>query len=331
VTGDTPGPPATDVASRGPSGYDTAPMRPKVTAVILNFEMTDDTVACVRSLQKATYEPLRVLVVDNASPGDAEAGLRRALPGVEVRGTGANLGYAGGINAGFRFALEQPADYLLALNPDTEVAPGFLEPLVAAMEADPGAAIAGGTIYAHHDRTRVWYAGGRLVPWRGLAVHLHKGEVLEPAALGEPRPVTFVTGCVALHRVSLLPCVGPQDERFFLYLDDVELSARALRRGCRLVYAPRSVVYHKVLGERASRLKLYYSVRNRLLLVNTAFRGPERHAARLYFLAAIGAKLAVWSVARPAFFEAARAGLADYRRGAFHEGRGLRFRGEGRP
>ena len=303
-------------------------MRPTVTAVILNFDMTDDTVACVRSLQKATYAPLRILVVDNASPGGAEERLRRELPGVEVRGAGRNLGYAGGINAGFRFALEQPAEYLLALNPDTEVEPGFLEPLVAAMEADPAAAIAGGTIYAHHDRTRAWYAGGRLVPWRGLAVHLRKGEVLEPATLGDPRPVTFVTGCLALHRVSLLPCVGPQDERFFLYLDDVELSARALRRGCRLLYVPRSVVYHKVLGERDSRLKLYYSVRNRLLLVETAFRGPARHVARLYFLAAIAAKLAAWSVLRPAFFEAARAGLADYRRGLFHEGRGLRFRGK---
>jgi GT2 family glycosyltransferase len=303
-------------------------MRPKVTAVILNFDTTEDTVACVRSLQQSTYDPLRILVVDNASPGGAAERLRRELPAVEVRGTGANLGYAGGINAGFRFALEQPADYLLALNPDTEVEPGFLEPLVAAMEAEPRAAIGGGTIYAHHERSRVWYGGGRLVPWRGLAVHLHKGEALEPASLGEPRPVSFVTGCLALHRVSLLPCVGPQDERFFLYLDDVELSARALRRGCRLVYAPRCVVYHKVLGERDSRLKLYYSARNRLLLINTAFRGPERHVARLYFLAAIASKLAVWSVARPPFFAAAAAGLADYRRGVFHEGRGLRFREE---
>jgi hypothetical protein len=303
-------------------------MRPTVTAVILNFDTTDDTVACVRSLQQATYDRLRVMVVDNASPGGAEERLRRELPGVEVRGTGRNLGYAGGINAGFRFALEQPADYLLALNPDTEVEPGFLEPLVAAMEKDPAVAIAGGTIYAHHDRTRVWYAGGRLVPWRGLAVHLHRGEVLEAAALGEPRTVTFVTGCLALHRASLLPRVGEQDERFFLYLDDVELSARVLRRGYRLLYVPRSVVYHKVLGERESRLKLYYSVRNRLLVIRTALPGPVRHVARLYFLAVIAAKLAVWSVRRPAFFEAARAGLADYRRGLFHEGRGLLFRGE---
>lgn len=301
-------------------------MRPAVTAVVLNYDTTGDTVACVRSLREATYDPLRVLVVDNASPGGAEERLRRELPGVEVRGTGRNLGYTGGINAGFRFALERPADYLLALNPDTEVEAGFLEPLVDALEADPGAAIAGGTIYAHHDRARVWYAGGRLVPWRGLAVHLHKGEARPVAALGEPRPVTFVTGCLALHRASLLPRIGGQDERFFLYLDDVELSARVLRKGCRLLYVPRSVVYHRVLGEGDSALKLYYSVRNRLLLIDTAFEGPARRVARLYFLAAIAAKLAAWRLARRPFFEAARAGLADYRRGAFGEGRGLRFR-----
>jgi GT2 family glycosyltransferase len=301
-------------------------MRPTVTAVVLNFDLTDDTVACVRSLQNATYERLRILVVDNASPGGAEERLRRALPGVEVRGTGRNLGYTGGINAGFRLALEQPTDYLLVLNPDTEVDPGFLGPLVDALEADPGAAIAGGTIYTHHDRARVWYAGGRLVPWRGLAVHLHKGEVRPVATLGEPRPVSFVTGCLALHRVSLLPRIGEQDERFFLYLDDIELSARVLRRGCRLLYVPGAVVYHRVLGEHENCLKLYYSVRNRLLLIDTAFDGPVRLVARLYFLTAIVSKLAVWSVKRRPFFEAARAGLADYRRGIFHEGRGLRLR-----
>jgi GT2 family glycosyltransferase len=301
-------------------------MRPTVTAVILNFDLTDDTVACVRSLQKVAYEGLRILVVDNASPRDAASRLRQELPGVEVRGTGQNLGYTGGINAGFRFALEQPTDYLLALNPDTEVDPGFLAPLVDAMERDPRAAIAGGTIYAHHDRARVWYAGGRLVPWRGLAVHEHEGERLEVSALGEPREVSFVTGCLALHRTSLLPRIGEQDERFFLYLDDIELSARVLRRGYRLLYVPRSVIYHRVLGGRESRLKLYYSVRNRLLLIDTAFEGPVRHVARLYFLASIAFKLAVWCVARRPFFEAARAGLEDYRRGFFHEGRGLRFR-----
>jgi GT2 family glycosyltransferase len=299
-------------------------MRPRVTAVVLNFDLTDETLTCVRSLQRVSYDALRILVVDNASPGGGEERLRRALPGVDVRGTGANLGYTGGINAGFRFACAQPADYVLALNPDTEVDPHFLGPLVDAMESDPRAAIAGGTIYMHHDRSRVWYAGGRLVPWRGLAVHLHENEVRAPSSLGEPRPVSFVTGCMALHRVSLLSAVGGQDERFFLYLDDIEISARVLRRGYRLLYVPRSVVYHRVEGSRESRLKLYYSVRNRLLLIDTAFEGWARRAARLYFLAAIAAKLAVWSVARPSFFEAALMGLADYRRGAFHEGRGVR-------
>ena len=303
-------------------------MRPTVTAVVLNFDTTDDTVACVRSLQKVDYEGLRIVVVDNASPGGAEERLRNELAGVEVRGTGRNLGYTGGINAGFRYAMERPSDYLLVINPDTEVDSGFLAPLVEAMESDPGAAIAGGTIYALHDRTRVWYAGGRLVPWRGLAVHQHMGEVLPVSALGPPRPVSFVTGCLTLHRASLLSRVGEQDERFFLYLDDIELSARVLRRGFRLLYVPRAVVYHRVLGASESRLKLYYSVRNRLLLIDTAFEGTVRHVARFYFLAAIASKLAVWSVARRPFFEAARAGLEDYRRGVFHEGRGLGFRRE---
>ena len=112
--------------------YDTAAlMRPRVTAVILNYDTTDDTVACVRSLQRADYDALRILVVDNASPDGGEERLRRALPGVDVRGSGGNLGYTGGVNAGFRMALEQPADYQRRLIPDDET-------LVVAIEAGRG-------------------------------------------------------------------------------------------------------------------------------------------------------------------------------------------------
>jgi GT2 family glycosyltransferase len=297
--------------------------QPRVTAIVLNYNVTGYTIECVRSLQMVDYPSLHILVVDNGSADDPVTRLRVLFPDVEVRSTGENLGYTGGINAGFRFALERSPDYILVLNPDTSVRPDFLTHMVSAMEERPTAAGACGTIYTDHDRTLVWYAGGRMVPWRGLATHDHMNKTLDPATLGPPRPVSFITGCLILFRASLLEVVGQEDERFFMYLDDIELSARIVARGYELLYVPRSIIYHKVLGEKESPLKLYYSVRNRLLLIRSSFHGLTGVVATLWFLSAISGKLAVWFFVNRQFFRAARMGLADYVRGRFYRGRGI--------
>jgi len=291
--------------------------------VILNYNLTDYTIACVQSLRKSTYPALEILVLDNASTDDAVQRMSAALAGIAIRSAGSNLGYTGGINAGVRWAMESRPDYVLVLNPDTEVQADFLEHLVGGMEAFPSAAVACGTIYKSHARDEAWYAGGRMIPWRGLAVHERKGERVQHVELGAPRLVTFVTGCMALYRASALPAIGPQDERFFLYLDDIEMSARIARTGYGLLYVPKSVVHHHVKGEEENPFKVYYSVRNRFLLISTAFSGLERAVASAYFASVITAKMLVWALVNRPFFRAAAMGLADYAAGRFGEGRGL--------
>ena len=291
--------------------------------MILNYNLTDYTIACVQSLRKSTYPALDILVVDNASTDGAVQRMSEALAGVKIRSTGSNLGYTGGVNAGVRWAMESRPDYILVLNPDTEVQADFLEHLVGGMEAFPSAAAACGTIYKSHVRDEAWYAGGRMIPWRGLAVHERKGDRLQPGELGAPRLVTFVTGCMALYRASALPAIGPQDERFFLYLDDIEMSARIARKGYGLLYVPKSAIHHHVKGEEENPFKVYYSVRNRFLLIGTAFAGLERAVASVYFASVITAKMIVWAVVNRPFFRAAALGLADYASGRLGEGRGL--------
>jgi GT2 family glycosyltransferase len=296
---------------------------PRVSVVILNYNLADYTIACVRSLRNVTYPSLDILVLDNASTeGDVQK-ISGALPGLSLRSSVRNTGYTRGINAGIRWAMETSPDYVLVLNPDTEVQPDFLDHLVSGMESHPRAAVACGTIYKSHQRGEVWYAGGRMIPWRGLAAHEGKGETLGPGDLGEPRTVTFVTGCLALYRVGALERIGGQDERFFLYLDDIEMSARIARKGYELLYVPKAVIHHHVKGEEENPFKLYYSVRNRLLLIRTAFSGLQRVVASLYFAGVISLKMLAWLVGNRAFFRAAAMGMEDFLRGRFGEGRGL--------
>lgn len=301
----------------------TAREVPRVTALILNYNLTDYTIECVRSLEAVEYPALEILVVDNCSTDNSAERLRQALPSVDVRATSENLGYTGGINAGLRFAQDHHPDYVLVLNPDTEVDKTFLTHLVNAMQERPRAVGACGTIYTHHDPTLVWYAGGRMIPWRGLAVHDKMNQHLEPSGLGTPHPVTFITGCMILFRSSMLEGMEVEDERFFMCLDDVELSARMLTKGYELLYVPKSMIYHKVLGEKGSPLKVYYTVRNRLLLIRTSWPGVLGVVACSYFLVVITGKLVAWFFTNRLFFRAARMGLADYFRGRLGRGRGV--------
>lgn len=296
---------------------------PKVTAIILNFNLVQYTIECLHSLENIDYPNLEILVIDNGSTDDSIKRLKETFPHLDVHATGENLGYTGGINVGFQRALMGKPKYILVLNPDTEVDPRFLSYLVAAMEARPMAAGACGTIYTDHERTRVWYAGGRMIPWRGLAVHNHENEILDPALLGEPYPVTFVTGCMILFRAALLEEVGLEDERFFMVLDDIEFSARILKKGYELLYVPKALIYHKVMGEKESPFKLYYGVRNRLLLINTSFSGSTRLIARVYFLCVISLKMAFWFLTNRTFARAAAYGMKDYFQGNFGKGRGV--------
>jgi hypothetical protein len=298
-------------------------IEPKVAATILNYNRWRDTLECVTSLQKCLYPSVEIILVDNGSTDGSFEQLKEAFPKVDIIATGKNLGYAEGINTALVCAQKKNPKYILVLNNDTVVEPDFLSPLVAAMEENGNTAAACGTIYCHHERTKIWYGGGKLIPWRGLAIHEQKGLVVEPSSLNGPRKVSFVTGCMLLFRASLLEEIGYIDERFFMYLDDVEWSARILAKGYDLLYVPKAVIYHKVLGEKESAFKLYYSVRNRLLLIRTAFPGFSRFVAERYFLMVIAIKLFIWRFTNPLFFKAASYGLKDFFAGRFYEGRGI--------
>ncbi|MDD8018327.1 MAG: glycosyltransferase family 2 protein [Bacteroidota bacterium] len=291
---------------------------PKVVILLLNYLKWEDTTECIQSLLKCNYSNYEILIIDNASSNESVSKLKELFPSIPIHNTNKNRGYTGGVNFGMKKAIERKPEYVLVLNPDTIVTPDFLTQLVEGMELCPSAAAACGTIYHYPQSSKIWYAGGNLIPWRGLAVH---NNVLPVMSKNEKfRSVTFVTGCMVLLRTSVLAKIGEQDERFFLYLDDIEYSARILSKGFDLIYVPNSIIYHKWIELDVSVHKLYYSVRNRLLLINTSFRGIPGNIARLYFIVVIVLKLIVWRVIRPSFYRAAALGIKDYFKGKFGEG-----------
>jgi GT2 family glycosyltransferase len=239
---------------------------PSVAVVVVNWNGLRDTRECLRSLQAATYPNFRVIVVDNGSEGDDAAEIRREFGGfAEVIETGENLGFAGGANAGIRRALAEGAEYVLLLNNDVVVAPGFLEPLVAAAQARPRLAAACPKAY-FQDRPDVIYStGGAVSLWTGTARQIGRGE-RDRGQYGSIARRDYADGLCMLIPARALREVGLLDEDYFLYWEETDWCLRARERGLVCYYVPESHVWHRAERSRAPDASYNYLYRRNALL-----------------------------------------------------------------
>lgn len=236
---------------------------PRVTVTVLNWCDAPATAACIESLRASSYPQLSILLVDNGSPDGSGDKLQRRFPDVGFLQTGENTGYSGGNNRGIQRALDEGADFVFVLNPDTTLDAGTIGSLVEAAQSDTRVAAVAPTIVRMDDPTKVWYGGGAFDPIRALGVHWPVGDDLPLGS--EPRPVTFCSGCALLLRADAIREVGPFEESYFLYVEDAELSVRLTRAGWRLLHDPRARVLHDVPpeGDEPTPDQIRYRDRNR--------------------------------------------------------------------
>jgi GT2 family glycosyltransferase len=253
----------------------------EIFVVIVNWNGKKDTLNCLSSLEKIKKQnaDLHVIVVDNGSADDSVASIRKQYPRVTVIPTGKNLGFTGGNNAGITYALGHGAEYVWLLNNDTFVDPHVLDILKAFR--DPGVGICGSKIYFapghefhlsrynQNEQGRVfWYAGG-LVDWDNMYAS-HRGvDEVDRGQYDSEEETLFVTGCSMMIRRNVFERIGMLDDRYYLYLEDLDFCLRAKKAGFTLRYVPTSVLWHVNAGSSArpgNPLQQYYQTRNRLLL-----------------------------------------------------------------
>ena len=271
----------------------------KLTAVVLNWNGGDDTLAALASL-----EAIETICVDNASTDGSDRLVEERFPAVELLRTGANLGFAGGSNAGIARALERGADWVLLLNSDAIAEPGLADALARAVEARPDAGLLACTIL-DMDGTSVQYAGASFNARFG-----YSGRVSTTVPDGV-RDVGRADGAALAVSRAAIERAGVFDESLFMYVEDVEWSLRIRGAGFAVVVVPDARVRHKgstSTGGSASTTNLYYDTRNTIVVA-------ERHApgARLPRRAVIvGAHLAL-ALSHPSRLQAMRAMLAGWR------------------
>lgn len=235
-----------------PDGTGTGVTAPAWAAVVVNHDAGPLLLACVRSLAADTSAgaPPEVVVVDNASSDGSPERLLAVEPSVRLVRAPGNLGYARGANLGIA-ATRAPV--VAVCNPDAEVAPGTAAAVLARFAADPGTGAVGPRI-RNSDGTD--YPSARAVPSLADAVGHGLLGLFAPrnrftrryrqldADPARPRPVDWVSGAAVWLRRDALDAVGGWDERYFMYLEDVDLCWRLRRAGWSVWYEPGGTVVH---------------------------------------------------------------------------------------
>ena len=247
-------------------------------AVVLCWNNAGIIDRCLEHLQSTDWlGQLDVLVVDNGSTDGSVDDWPNRHPGVGLLETGANLGYAGGMNRGL--SLPGDVDAIALVNSDAFVEPGWLTPLVRALDADAQVGAASPKILFAEPGPGgapvINNVGNELGPtWE-----LHDrgyGEV-DRGQYDREEDVWAWCGAAVLLRGRYLDEVGHFDERLFMYAEDADLAWRGARRGWRYRYVPTSVVHHlhraSSGGERTPLLD-HLNRRNRLVVV-TRHGGPR--------------------------------------------------------
>jgi GT2 family glycosyltransferase len=252
---------------------DGSASRLRLTIIIVNYESWPDVVRLVSDLRdepEVRSGECEVVVVDNASRGPIPAELRGGVPGVRLIARPDNGGFAVGVNAGWRSAT---SPWLLVLNPDIEVTPGFLRRTFARLDhyesqagAPPGIV---GFGLVNPDGSPQGSVGafpslGRSVREQFIPRSRRK---YQPAWRIRPGRVDWVTGACMLVNSALMRKVGGMDEDFFLYHEEVAFSRVAQQRGWRVEFDPSvSVVHRHPLQNRAISPKMRVITRHSKLL-----------------------------------------------------------------
>ncbi len=247
------------------------PAVPRLSVVVVNYLQWQDTATLVRQLRAAPalrHGAAEVVIVDNDSPWHALIPRLRRMPGVSLRRWRSNRGFARAVNEGVRLSR---GDWLLLLNPDMTLEPGFLDKALARAEelarTDAHTGILGfGLRDADGGRQRSAGPFPTLVsslirlllprPWRKY--------YLRPTAAC--RPVDWVTGCCLLVRRTCWENLGGLDGDFFLYYEDVDLCRRARERGWTVWHEPDlCATHHHPLHARSVPAHLRLITRHALL------------------------------------------------------------------
>lgn len=226
----------------------------RVSIAIIEYHCMNDVLGCVRAVEEHLKEvEYECIVISNSCYGEDVLSQYMQMLGTNIKlvNTARNLGYAGGVNTALRHS---KSDYLYVLNPDCRIMDDKIVQLMREMDADLRWAITGPMVV---DNNNVVQPSRRRFPkpWTFLMVRsvLNKlpgapneraRYLMEDYDGNECRFVDWVSGGATIIKMSAIKEIGGMDERYFLYMEDVDWCRSAWEKNYKVAYWPHSCVLH---------------------------------------------------------------------------------------
>ncbi len=243
------------------------PDSPLISVVVLNWNGQQVVEKCLNSLREQTYDPLELIVVDNASTDGSAELVRKRFPDVKLLINGKNLGFGGGNNVGIRVSQGR---YIMMLNNDTRLDPNCIEELKRGIEKNARYGACASKILLEYEEDLIDAAGIVVCP-DGLSIG--RGRLERGDRYNEEAEVFFASDCACLYRSEMLEDIGLYDEDFFAYADETDMGWRAQLAGWKCMYNPRAIVYHfhSASSGTYSPFKAFLVERNRIWVAIKSF------------------------------------------------------------
>ena len=213
--------------------------KPQVSIVIPVYNQFDYTWHCLESILKNSEDCTYEVIIANDCSTDLTTRLEEIVSGVRMITNKENLRFLLNCNHAAEYA---KGEYILFLNNDTQVQPGWLRPLISLMEKDSAIGMVGSKLL--YPDGYLQEAGGIL--WRdGSAWNYGNRQNPEDSEFNYVHESDYISGAAIMIRTSLWKEIGGFDQRFVpAYCEDSDLAFEVRRHGYKVMYQPQSVVVH---------------------------------------------------------------------------------------
>jgi len=219
-----------------------------LSLLIVNWNTRELLRRCLAAVAATVKEPHELLVVDNGSDDGSAAMVREQFPEAILIANPVNRGFAAAVNQ----ALAQATgEFLLLLNSDAQVQPAAVETMVHYLREHPRVGMCGGRLRDAQGRVQhsfgngptVWSEAIRKSVWNPWTRSAWGSRWLEQR-YRQPTQVDWVLGACLMIRRATVAQIGPLDEQFFFYFEEVDWCRRARQAGWVVVYLPTAEVLH---------------------------------------------------------------------------------------
>ena len=267
---------------------------------------------------KQTHQNFILFAVDNASKDHTLCILSECQDGrLRIIANPDNRGVAEGNNLGIRAALKAGCSSVLLINNDTEFDATLFSQLDEGLGRLSADMICPKMMY-FDEPERIWAAGGAFQPWLGYRIkHLGAGQI-DVGQNDKAQQITYVPTCCVLIKKEVFEKIGLMDERYFVYMDDVDFMYRAMKAGIKLMYLPDAKLLHKVgclTGGEDSPFAHRYCTRNRVYFMlkhfGTVLAAPMLIIYQIYYVKGVLTKrlrFKAFLLKQKAFWEGFRLG-----------------------